>query len=330
MPFLPGLQGWIESHINFIPRETSSFCGDLSGVEMLDIGGGDMIADIGLLPLGIKHITTLDVLERNWNVVEHAANEIKKAGFPVADDYLSRLKYLAYDGTRFPFPDNHFDFVFSWSAFEHICDVPAVLREARRVVKPRGRVFIQVYPWFHSFAGSHLTDFIEEPFFHLKRPKEWVQSRLEEFVAAHPDRRDDVFGTMWPEYCRLNGCSARKFLSAVSEAGFFIERLQSTIDEDHISSAPPDVPLADIVTSGTMVLLRPGKPYTNDEVPVEQLRAQLNHAQAERDEALARMRGLQANLEAERAVRTGIEHSVSWRVTEPARRFMTMLRQLRK
>ena len=79
-----------------------------------------------------------------------------------------------------------------------------------------------------------------------------------------------------------------------------------------------------------MVLLRTGKPYTNDEVPVEQLRAQLNHAQAERDEALARMRGLQANLEAERAVRTGIEHSVSWRVTEPARRFMTMLRQLRK
>src|SRR5271157_24682 len=104
MPFLPGLQGWIESHINFIPRETSSFCGDLSGVEMLDIGGGDMIADIGLLPLGIKHITTLDVLERNWNVVEHAANEIKKAGFPVADDYLSLLKYLAYTEPGFRFP----------------------------------------------------------------------------------------------------------------------------------------------------------------------------------------------------------------------------------
>jgi len=316
MSFLPGLQGWIESHINFIPRETSSFCGDLSGVEMLDIGGGDMIADIGLLPLGIKHITTIDVLDRGWDVVQHAAKEIRKAGFPVADDYLLRLKYLTYDGIRFPFPDNHFDFVYSWSAFEHIPDVPAVLREARRVVKPLGRVFIQVYPWFHSFAGSHLCDFIPEPFFHLHRPKEWVQSRLEEFVAAHPDQRDVVFGTMWPEYCRLNGYSARKFLSAVSEAGFCIERLHSTIDEEHISSAPPDVPLADIMTSGTMVLLRPGKPYTNDEVPVEQLRAQLNHAQAERDEA--------------RAIARAIEHSASWRVTEPARRLMARLRQLRK
>ena len=316
--------------MTFIPRETASFCGDLSGVEMLDIGGGDMIADIGLLPLGIKHITTLDVLERNWNVVEHAANEIKKAGFPVADDYASRLKYLTYDGTTFPFPDNHFDFVYSWSAFEHIPDVPAVLREARRVVKPTGRVFIQVYPWFHCFAGSHLSDFIQEPFFHLKRPKEWVRSRLEEFVAAHPDQQDVVFGAMWPEYCRLNGYSARKFLAAASEAGFCIERLQSTINEDHVESAPSDVPLADIVTWGSMVLLRPGKPFTAEELRIVRLKEELKRAQAERDEARQRSHDLQVNLEAERSVRTGIERSVSWRVTEPARSLMTMLRQLRK
>jgi SAM-dependent methyltransferase len=323
MSFLPSWQGWIESHINFIPRETAAFCGDLAGVEMLDIGGGDMIADIGLLTLGIKHITTLDVLERDWDIVEHAATEVRKAGFPVADDYASRLKYLTYDGARFPFPDNQFDFVYSWSAFEHIPDVPAVLREARRVVKPLGRLFIQVYPWFHSLAGSHLSDFIQEPFFHLRRPREWVRARLDEFVAAHPEQRDLVLGTMWPEYCRLNGYSARTFLSAALDAGFCVERAQSTIDEEHVSTAPPDVALADIVTSGSMVLLRPGKPLTQDELQIVKLRGQLKQAQAE-------ARDLQFNLAAERSVRTGIEHSVSWRVTEPARRFMTIIRGLRR
>ena len=193
----------------------------------------------------------------------------------------------------------------------------AVLREARRVVKPLGRVFIQVYPWFHSFAGSHLSDFTYRSLSSICSgpgngcSPDW-RSSLRPILSSGMS----FSGTMWPEYCRLNGYSARKFLSAVSEAGFCIERLHSTIDEEHIDSAPRDVPLADIVTSGTMVLLRPGKPLTNDEPQIVQLREQLRRAEAERDEA--------------RAISRAIEHSASWRVTEPARRLMARLRQLRK
>jgi hypothetical protein len=141
-------------------------------------------------------------------------------------------------------------------------------------VKPLGRVFIQVYPWFHSLHGSHLRDFIQEPFFHLKRDREWVQARLEEFVSLHPEQRDVVMGTMWPEYCRLNGYSARRFLSDVADAGFCVERVQCTITEEQAETAPPDVALADIMTSGSMVLLRPGKPFTNDEVQIARSKKQ--------------------------------------------------------
>jgi ubiquinone/menaquinone biosynthesis C-methylase UbiE len=164
MPFLPeSAEEWINSHIVFIPHETKAFCGDLSGVTMLDLGCGDMIADIGLLSLGIKHITGIDVLIRDWDVPGRAAQSILDAGYTVPQDYGSRLSYLSYDGVNFPFCDNSFDVVFSWSAFEHISDVLAILREIRRVVKPFGRVFLQVYPWFPSYCGSHISDFIREP-----------------------------------------------------------------------------------------------------------------------------------------------------------------------
>lgn len=337
MSFLPGLQGWIDSRMRFIPRETAAFCGDLQNMEMLDVGGGDMLGDIGLLQLGIKHITALDVLDREWNVVEHAAREVRNAGYSLPEDYSSRLEFSTYDGIRFPFPDNHFDFVFSWSAFEHIPDVVGVLREVRRVIKPLGRVFVQVDPWYHSFHGSHLSDFIQEPFFHLKRSNDWVKSRLDEFVAAHPDQRDVVFGTMWPEFCHLNGFSARKFLAAVSDAGFSIERLQSTIDFAHLSEAPPEVEQIDVVTSGSMVLLQPRKRLNVAEMAIASLQQKIRNAQVERNQAVAELQAqleqvrsrqteLQARLESEHSVRTSIERSVSWRLTQPARAFMRMVR----
>ena len=172
MAFIPPPDEWVRSHVEDIPNQVVNFSGDLSNLEILDIGCGDMLGNVGFLSRGVKHLTGLD-LHTDGDVVERTSRRVRDAGFSVADDYRSRLSYVSYDGVKFPFHENQFDFVMSWSAFEHIPAVLEVLREARRVVRPQGRVFIQVYPWFHSFWGSHLTDYIEEPYFHLRRPPEW-------------------------------------------------------------------------------------------------------------------------------------------------------------
>jgi SAM-dependent methyltransferase len=43
-----------------------------------------------------------------------------------------------YDGVIFPLADEEFDVVFSSNVLEHVQDLPGILREIRRVLKPRG------------------------------------------------------------------------------------------------------------------------------------------------------------------------------------------------
>lgn len=256
-PFVPGADEWLRSHVEDVPRETAHFCGGLAGVSMLNVGCGEMLTDFALLAWGARRIVGIDIGNQPRGHLEDVAARLGKAGYAVAPDWRARLDYCRYDGCRFPFGSASFDFVFSWSAFEHVGDVPRVLAEIRRVVKPAGRVFIQVYPWFPSRLGSHLTDYIPEPYFHLRRPPEWVRERLEEWAAGHPERRDFVLSHMWGEFQTLNRLSAARFLEAVREAGFTIARCRLMAHEEDLSQLPAEVSPADAMITGTMVLLRP-------------------------------------------------------------------------
>jgi SAM-dependent methyltransferase len=259
MAFIPPREEWVRSHVEYVPNEVTRFCGALSDLEILDIGCGEMLSDVAFLSRGAKHVTGLDVHAHEPDFTERAIRAVGDAGCGVANDYSSRLSYVGYHGTRFPFPDNQFDLVISWSAFEHVPAVLPVLHEARRVVKPQGRVFVQVYPWFHCFWGSHLTDYIDEPYFHLRRPLEWVQTKLQDYIATHADQSEFILGHMLPEYRKLNRYSARLFIRDVMEAGFSIELLESVTRDDHVAAAPPEVPRADVIACGTFALLRPAK-----------------------------------------------------------------------
>ena len=323
MAFLSNGAEWIQARMTYIPLETARFLGDISGLDVLDVGCGDMTADMGLLSLGPKHICGIDLhAPEGASPVEEAAATVSNAGFTLPGEYPSRLSYTPYDGRTFPFPDNCFDLVFSWAVLEHVQDVPAVLREMRRVAKPGGRIFIVVYPWYPCYTGSHLTDFIEEPYFHLNRPNEWVYGKLVEYMAAHPDETPKVL-RIWQAYCTLNRYSARMFLAAAMDAGMVLERLQCHLNEEHADVAPGLVSIADAIATGTTVLLHPAKrplakatePRYADLAPqqLEGLRAQTA--------------ALAAHLAAERARRLDIEQSLSWRLTRPGRDLITLAKR---
>jgi len=73
-----------------------------------------------------------------------------------------------YDGHTLPFPDNHFDSIFSSEVFEHVFNLPEIIKELHRVLKPGGKILISCpfafgehevpadFARYTSFAIQHL------------------------------------------------------------------------------------------------------------------------------------------------------------------------------
>jgi SAM-dependent methyltransferase len=253
--FIPGEAEWVSSHYYDVPRETVEFCGDIAGKSVLNLGCGEMLTDFGLLNMNVKQIVGLDLEDRPPDHLLAAIAKLQRNNISPPQDYASRITYQHYDGLHFPFRDSQFDFVFSWSAFEHVTDVPAVLAEVRRVLRDDGLAFIQVHPWYHCYWGSHLSDFIPEPYFHLKRPLDWIREQLEEYVSERPESRDMILNYMYSQYRILNGYSANRFYRDVVNAGFQVMKAKLISYELDLTHAPPDTEFSDLMICGTKMLL---------------------------------------------------------------------------
>jgi ubiquinone/menaquinone biosynthesis C-methylase UbiE len=66
--------------------------------------------------------------------------DISDALFPQIDD--PRVVLTVADAAEMPFPDEHFDLIYSFHALEHIERLEDALAEMRRVLKPGGSVFV--------------------------------------------------------------------------------------------------------------------------------------------------------------------------------------------
>lgn len=99
--------------------------------KVLDFGAG-----IGnSVPYVNEHLagarlTCLDLSRRSLNVAEKR--------FPTLAEYVH------FDGTRIPFPADHFDIAYTMCVFHHIDhgNHHALLKELRRVIRPGGSLFV--------------------------------------------------------------------------------------------------------------------------------------------------------------------------------------------
>jgi SAM-dependent methyltransferase len=100
-----------------------------------------------------------------------------------------------YDGKTLPFPDARFDVVVCFEVFEHVFNLPEVLAEIRRVLKPGGQVLVTVpFAWdehevpydfarYTSFGIRHLFNTNGFECLQVQKTTTYVQAVGQLFVA---------------------------------------------------------------------------------------------------------------------------------------------------
>jgi SAM-dependent methyltransferase len=96
-----------------------------------------------------------------------------------AEKGVANVMFAHADGTGLPFRDSTFDLVLSHSVIEHVADPLAYLKEARRVLAPRGVMLLNTAPYLSS-SGSHLPKY-RLPF---PLPLHLIAGRKAAFTAA--------------------------------------------------------------------------------------------------------------------------------------------------
>jgi ubiquinone/menaquinone biosynthesis C-methylase UbiE len=168
------------------------------GVSMVEIGHGP---GYGLDLLAAKvDIVGLDI---DPSIVAHA-----KQMYP-------NRRFELYDGSRIPFDDEHFDAACMFQVIEHVQDDLGMLKEIRRVLKNRGKLFLttpnQVLrvpygerPWneehVREYYPEELTDvmkragFSEVEMLGIDASEDYRKVELERVARSRRLRRVDPLG----------------------------------------------------------------------------------------------------------------------------------------
>ena len=139
-------------------------------LTILDLANGRLRPQYAILRAQGHRVIGIDLVNRPEHAWKGRAYAVARAL------YADRLRLppsamrpdtlVCGDVGRLPFPDATFDLVTSVAAFEHFLDVPAVVAEVARVLKPGGVVWTAIHV-FTAPSGGHNLSFAEVPLRHV-------------------------------------------------------------------------------------------------------------------------------------------------------------------
>ena len=156
---LTGQRTRIERYIAAVRERDISNTLDFSKpIKILDLANGQLRPQYFLLKAQGHQVTGIDLVNgRKSSWIDRGYRVARWIYAWYANDRKGRLKETALvcgDVSTLPFKDCTFDLVTSIAAFEHLQNVPAVVSEMQRVMKPGGVAWISIH-LFTSLSGGH-------------------------------------------------------------------------------------------------------------------------------------------------------------------------------
>jgi len=241
-------QVWWDAHFNDAVGAVLDFFGgdgiSLTGKRIADIGCGDGIIDLGVVMAAKPdRLVGFDLLTTDVELLARRAKEhIGLAELP------DNLFFATSEEVRLPAEDASFDYVISWSAFEHIGDPVGVLREVRRILVDDGVLFIQLWPFYNSAHGTHLVDWYPDGFAQFKHSNADILRTVRQ--AGPPEMATEMLEV----YRTLNGITADGLQLALWRAGFRIVKVVLDSETVHIPDEAAHLPLSTVAISGIKLL----------------------------------------------------------------------------
>lgn len=133
-----------------------------ASLEMLRLRAGERVIDVGAGPgfLAAEMAAEVGIDGLVVAVDPSEAMRAMAAGREMASG-SAPVQHRSGDATALPVDDGTMDVLTSTQVYEYVADVPAALAEARRVLKPGGRVFVLDTDWdslvLHSSDAGRMS-----------------------------------------------------------------------------------------------------------------------------------------------------------------------------
>jgi SAM-dependent methyltransferase len=244
-----GADQWFWDHYDWAVGELIGFLAedgfDLTGCDVADVGCGDGIIDLGLVHrVQPRRLVGFDVNPVREDLLLERATAAR-----VAEELPPSLEFTVCEAEKLPAADDAFNAVVTWSAFEHIDDPSVVLTEIRRVLRPDGVLFLQLWPFYGSQHGAHLEDWFPDGFVQYQQDADAIERDVLDRAENH-----DWAQYKLREFRALNRLTIDGLGQALVDAEFRVSKLQLMTERVRL---PPDVnglDLSRLGISGVMLL----------------------------------------------------------------------------
>lgn len=244
-----GDDGWWSTHWEQAPAEIADFLAEdgieLAGRSVADLGCGD-----GIMAAGLAHMTGASVVGFDMDPTDRPKLE-DEASARGHDLSSLALQFRKATSGSIDAEDAEFDVGVSWSVMEHVFDRAGYLREARRVIKPNGHLFVQAWPLWHSEHGHHLFGLLK-PFDQLRHARDAI---VEKVSTLQPGGVEPDSNQQWTDYAMssYDSCSRvtlDEIQAMLVEHGFGIGRVEVMTSTFHMPADLQSVPLTSLAVTG--------------------------------------------------------------------------------